>query len=112
MGGTLFIFDLGDGDTDWWRLAHNYRYKPLSHRFAMRFGPQRMRRDVGRIQAALVDSGQAMWLQAEAIDEAARLLNGVGEEMESSAPGAAGPPVAERELQRAAAAVRRLLAAR
>ena len=36
---------------------HNYRYKPLSHRLAMRFGPQRMRRDIGNIQSAMVDSG-------------------------------------------------------
>ena len=40
----LLIFDMGDGDVTWWRLRHNYRYKPLSHRLAMRFGPRRMRR--------------------------------------------------------------------
>jgi hypothetical protein len=112
MGRPLFIFDVGDGDTAWWRLAHNYRYKPLSHRFAMRFGPRRMRRDVGNIQAALVDSGQAMWLQAERIDEAARSLTGVAQEMAPEVSGATGPSVAERELQRAAAAVRRLVTAR
>jgi mitochondrial fission protein ELM1 len=58
----LLIFDMGDGDANWWRLRHNYRYKPLSHRFAMRFGPRRMRRDVARIQQSLIDSGRAAWL--------------------------------------------------
>lgn len=58
----LYIFDVGDGAVPWWRLVHAYRYKPLSHRLAMTLGPQRMRRDVGRIQSALVDSGQASWL--------------------------------------------------
>ena len=58
----LLIFDMGDGDAVWWRLRHNYRYKPLSHRFAMRFGPRRMRRDVARIQESLIDSQRANWL--------------------------------------------------
>lgn len=58
----LLIFDMGDGDATWWRLPHNYRYKPLSHRFAMRFGPRRMRRDVSRIQQSLIDGGRASWL--------------------------------------------------
>lgn len=58
----LLIFDMGDGDASWWRLRHNYRYKPLSHRFAMRFGPRRMRRDVTRIQQSLIDSQRANWL--------------------------------------------------
>jgi mitochondrial fission protein ELM1 len=58
----LFIFDMGDGDVAWWRLRYNYRYKPLSHRFAMRFGPRRMRRDVARIQESLIDSQRASWL--------------------------------------------------
>jgi mitochondrial fission protein ELM1 len=64
-GRPLHIFDMGDGDTAWWRLRHNYRYKPLSHRLAMRFGPRRMRRDVGNIQQALVASGRANWLGEE-----------------------------------------------
>lgn len=61
-GKPLHIFDMGDGDTPWWQLRHNYRQKPLSHRLAMRFGPRRMRRDVGNIQQALVDGGLASWL--------------------------------------------------
>ena len=64
-GKPLYIFDMGDGDVPWWRRAHNYRYKPLSHHLAMALGPRRMRRDVGRIQAALVESGQAEWLTGE-----------------------------------------------
>ena len=112
MGRPLFIFDVGDGAVGWWRLAHNYRYKPLSHRFAMRFGPRRMRRDVGNIQAALVGSGQAEWLQAGGIDEAARSLTAAGGKMQVGGPGPAGPAAAERELQLAAAAVRRLVTAR
>ena len=62
QGKPLHIFDMGDGDTPWWQLRHNYRHKPLSHRLAMRFGPVRMRRDVGKIQQALVQSGRANWL--------------------------------------------------
>jgi hypothetical protein len=85
----LLIFDMGDGDAIWWHLRHNYRYKPLSHRFAMRFGPRRMRRDVARIQQTLIDSRRANWL---------------GENTPSP------PPVAEdTELANTAARVRRLL---
>ncbi|MFT5709598.1 MAG: mitochondrial fission protein ELM1 [Halioglobus sp.] len=62
QGKPLHIFDMGDGDMPWWQLRHNYRHKPLSHRLAMRFGPVRMRRDVGKIQQALVRSGRANWL--------------------------------------------------
>ena len=62
MRKPLYIFDMGDGATPWWCCRHNYRYKPLSHHLGMRFGPARMRRDIGRIQHALVDSGQAVWL--------------------------------------------------
>ena len=58
----LLIFDIGDADAIWWRQRHNYRYKPLSHRFAMRFGPRRMRRDVSRIQQSLIESQRANWL--------------------------------------------------
>ncbi|MDH3993272.1 MAG: mitochondrial fission ELM1 family protein [Gammaproteobacteria bacterium] len=108
MGRPLFIFDVGDGNTRWWRLAHNYRYKPLSHHFAMRYGPQRMRRDVGNIQSALVAGGQAMWLDTASIAGAAGLLSGLQDER--SAPlNEPGLSAAEQELQRAAEAVRRLV---
>ncbi len=62
----VFIFDPADGDPRWWRYLRNYHHKPLSHQLAMRFGPQRMRRDVGNIQRALVASGRANWLGEEA----------------------------------------------
>jgi len=88
----LLIFDMGDGDAIWWRLRHNYRYKPLSHRFAMYFGPRRMRRDVARIQQSLIDSQRANWL---------------GENIP------APPPVATNtELANTAARVRQLLRSR
>lgn len=66
-GKPLFIFDPGDDAgphkaRPWWRIAHNFRYKPLTHRLAMQFGPKRMRRDISRIQRELVASGQAVWL--------------------------------------------------
>ena len=95
-GRPLYIFDPGDGATPWWRLSHGWRYKPLSHRLAMRFGPRRMRREIGRIQEALVASGAARWL-----DEAT-----------ASSPlpagGAAASGVCDAELAASAAAVRAL----
>ncbi len=77
-GKPLIVFDLSDrvradgtGEREdpagreqgrpWWRLRHNFRFKPLSHRLAMRFGPRRLRRDVGAIQEHLVASGRAVW---------------------------------------------------
>ena len=60
-GKPLYIFDPGDPGP-WWRYAHNYRFKPLSHRIAMRFAPRRMHRDVGKIQQQLVGEGRAVWL--------------------------------------------------
>lgn len=79
-GKPLRIFDLSDkcppgaagdatsaqadtrgGGRPWWSLLHNYRFKPLSHLLAMRFGPKRMRRDIGAIQNRLVASGYATW---------------------------------------------------
>jgi len=60
-GKPLFIFDPGDSGS-WWRYLHNYRFKPLSHHFAMCCAPRRMRRDVGNIQRQLVADGKAVWL--------------------------------------------------
>lgn len=102
-GRPLYIFDMGDGDVPWWRLPHGWLYKPLSHRLAMRLGPARMRRDIGRIQEALVNSGKARWLEGiDPVEEGAALV--------IERPRQAG--VAARELERSAAAVRRLFAAR
>ena len=99
MDRPLFIFDVGDGDTAWWRLSHNFRYKPLSYHFAMRFGPRRMRRDVGKIQSALVDSHRAVWLEQGSIGGAVQDLH--DHPGSSSAPGRGVLPGAEQELQRA-----------
>ena len=63
MGRPLYLFDPGDPPGAWWLRARNFRHKPLSHRLAMRLAPVRMRRDVGRIQQALVESGRARWLE-------------------------------------------------
>ncbi len=60
-GKPLYIYDPADTGP-WWRYAHNYRFKPLSHRLAMLLAPRRMHRDVGNIQRRLVSSGRAVWL--------------------------------------------------
>lgn len=58
----VFIFDLADiGAKPWWRYRHNWRWKPVSHHAAMRWAPRRMRRNIGNIQYALVNSGRASW---------------------------------------------------
>jgi hypothetical protein len=103
MRKPLYIFDMGDGQIPWWRLSHGYRYKPLSHRLAMRWGPQRMRRDVGRMQDALVDNGSASWLTEEVVKTAAALP--VAQQNSSTAV----DDHTRRELARTAAAVRQLV---
>jgi hypothetical protein len=99
---------MGDGDTPWWRLRHGWRYKPLSHRFAMRFGPLRMRRDVANIQRALVASGRAAWLDENGVAAAANTLRQRAQALPDSAPAA----YSNEELRQSAAAIRRLLTAR
>jgi len=69
LGRPLYVFDPGDEPGAWWSHRHNFRPKPLSHALAMRLAPRRMRRDVSRIQQALVQAGQARWL-----DEAPALI--------------------------------------
>lgn len=108
-GRPLFVFDTGDGACAWWSLRHNWRYKPLSHRVGMALGPARMRRDIGRIQSALVQTGRASWLDEAHIDSAAAQL------AQSAQRGAAVLPsdsVAAQELHRSAEALRQLLTAR
>ena len=80
LGQPLYLFDMGDPPASWWRLAHRLRPKPLSHALAMRFAPARMRRDVARIQAALVEKGRARWL------EQAPALIAQGEDWAAAAP--------------------------
>ena len=60
-GKPLYIFDPGDKGV-WWHYLHNYRFKPLSHHFAMHFAPRRMHRNVGKIQQQLLLDGRAVWL--------------------------------------------------
>ncbi len=86
----VFIFDPADSDPRWWRYMRNYHHKPLSHQLAMRFGPRRMRRDVGNIQRALVASGRATWLDGASATVSV-------------------PAVSTNELQRAAERVKDLL---
>jgi mitochondrial fission protein ELM1 len=69
----VYIFDPDDDSAHgchnprpWWLRPHSFRYKPLTHRMAMGLGPRRMRRDVARIQQALVNSGRAVWLGQQA----------------------------------------------
>lgn len=105
-GKPLYIFDVGDDAASWWRLPHNYGYKPLTHRIAMRIGPQRMRRDIGNIQGVLVDSGRAQWLTPEMAAPAAQALQG------QAPPAFAQDSIVQADLQRATQAVRQLLTSR
>jgi mitochondrial fission protein ELM1 len=74
----LYIFDLSDNSVSgsdranrpWWTIAHNFRYKPLTHRLAMWLAPHRMRRDITRIQEKLVKDGVAVWAGHSAVAEA------------------------------------------
>ena len=90
----LYIFDLSDAAAGvrrpWWTIAHNFRYKPFTHRLAMRLAPRRMRRDVSRIQEWLVRDGVAAWAGQDVVAPAA-------------------PPVG-KGVEAAAEAVRRLFA--
>jgi len=106
-GKPLYIFDVGDGVRRWWMLPHNYRYKPLSHRFAMRFGPHRMRRDIGNIQDALVDSNAAQWLSSGNVPSAAAQLR--ARHVEAAETATTRGLIAQEELQRAVQSVRRLV---
>ena len=105
-GRPLYIFDVGDSAGHWWMQPHSYRYKPLSHRLAMRVAPLRMRREVGNIQNVLVENGRAQWLEPGMIAQAAAALKaGVGVDM-AGAPGDSG---AMAELQSTAQSVRQLV---
>jgi mitochondrial fission protein ELM1 len=61
-GKPVYLFDYADGGG--WRDASAYRWKPFVHRLAMTIGPLRMRRDVRRIHAALLDAGRIVRLAA------------------------------------------------
>lgn len=108
----LYIYDLSDCPAHapagarqcggWWRYAHNYRYRPLTHRLAMRLAPRRMRRDISRIQDRLIASGRAVWAgqewnsRRELVEntDLERVLERLGELVQASTPVAidrAGP---------------------
>jgi mitochondrial fission protein ELM1 len=98
LARPLYLFDPGDPPGTWWRQRHNFRHKPLSHALAMRLAPVRMRRDISRIQSALMEQSRARWL-----DEAPRLIA----EGEAWAATAQIDPM--EDATRAAARVRALL---
>ncbi len=58
-GKPVFLFDFSDTAPTFSAL----RWKPLVHRLAMSIGPVRMRRDVGRIHAALLRAGRVRRLE-------------------------------------------------
>ena len=62
MERPLYLFDPGDW-RPWWLSMDHYRYKLISHHLAMRLAPRRMRRDVARIQLALVRQQRARWIE-------------------------------------------------
>lgn len=75
MRRPLYIFDMHDPGTGLAgasvmdvamarlrQLAAALRYRSVTHRIAQRFAPRRMRRDVGRLHAALIAAGRAVYL--------------------------------------------------
>lgn len=113
-GRPVYVFDVGDGQTPWWMLLHNYRFKPLSFHLAMALGPQRMRRDISRMQDALVASGRAQWLDSTTVYQAAEQLK-AGQltpgQLTAATVGnpAEGGSIAAAELASTAEAVRQLV---
>ncbi len=65
-GKPVYLFDDFDA-TRSWRSRSAYRWKPLVHRVAMSIGPRRMRRDVRRIHATLLETGRIRRLESEAV---------------------------------------------
>lgn len=59
----VYLFDYSDAARGWLTRSA-YRWKPFVHRLAMSIGPVRMRRDVGRIHAALLDAGRIRRIDA------------------------------------------------
>ncbi len=64
---TLLADVTAPGPRPWWLETSSYRWKPLTHRLAMRLAPKRFTRDVGRIHRELRAAGRIRWL-----DETAR----------------------------------------
>lgn len=107
-GRPVFVFDVGDGEAPWWTLPHNYRLKPLSFHISAALGPRRMRRDIGRMQDALVTSGRAQWLASETVYQLAEKLQGASQVSAAERGFDFSGSVAARELAATADAVRRL----
>lgn len=78
----VYIFDLGEGryamretvaaaarsekrSEPWWRSFEKARWDAFWYRQMMRFGPQRLSRDIRIVHRHLVDSGLAVWLGDE-----------------------------------------------
>lgn len=68
----IYIFDPGDNVWWWWLLPHNWHHRVISQRLSPWLAPRRMRRDVGRIQQALVMQGRAVFLGQGWIDPTRR----------------------------------------
>ncbi len=66
-GKPLHIYNFSNRALPWWCYWSNYRFNALVHRLAMKIGPKRMRRDVGKIQYALVATGRARMLNESAL---------------------------------------------
>jgi hypothetical protein len=62
-GKPVYLFDFSD-EARGWRARSAYRWKPVVHRVAMSLGPIRMRRDLRRIHAALLEAGRIRRLDA------------------------------------------------
>ncbi len=58
-GKPVYLFDYADAALK----PSAFRWKPFVHRLSMSIGPARMRRDVGRIHAALLDDGRIRRLE-------------------------------------------------
>ncbi|MFO1431053.1 MAG: mitochondrial fission ELM1 family protein [Candidatus Competibacteraceae bacterium] len=84
----VYIFDMGVGPDDRpWTLAH---WAAFGYRQLLRFGPEKLGRDVRLVHRALIDAGRAVWLG------------------HPFPPGPPPPPL--EDVQRAVARVRNLFA--
>jgi hypothetical protein len=78
-GKPVYLFDLGEGENamqpitaasaagarrgrPWWKGWEKGRLKSFIYRMGIRFGPQRMTRDICIVHQVLVENGMAVWL--------------------------------------------------
>jgi mitochondrial fission protein ELM1 len=74
-GVPTFLAPVRQPGRRWWRHLEQYRWRAISHRFVQAFAPQRFRRDVTRVHAALEAAGRVGTLEgltAAAIDATPR----------------------------------------